>query len=468
MTLPCPITYHPEARPKCFLGFLEDSCSNDDDRMTLVDWLVACSILAEFEYLLFLLGHGSNGKHVYEAVLQALFGSDATEAIGLEELTSSKFAMGYLRRARLCISTETNPGRAATELIKKISGNDWLSSDVKNKDRIRFKAFTQLIFDSNSMPIFEDNSDGFRRRFTKVNMPYKFCDNPDSEDVMQKKADRHLLEKLTSEEELSGILNLIILRAKDIVADKKIHRRENDYEEYEKQSMSVTDFIECFIDFHPEFRDLEDYQLSADYLYSKFEEYKKYTIGAGISRKMFSKMIGRYNEEPSRTIRILKMPVRGFRGLLFEEDRFNAFIGEKKALYNTNILSNDSSVTKEKIVITNNDSSKDSCNDVTNVTIFRQYLMILNHDNIVCKGDERSIDTEIVTKPENQQPTASFAPQDGQIVTIENRSDLDEEGEWYDCNTCGLPLPPSKQSTYRGEIYCPSCIKTVLDKLAED
>jgi len=108
----------------------------------------------------------------------ALFGTDATEAISLDELNTSKYALGYLRRARMCISSETNPSRTTTELTKKISGSDWLSSDVKNRDRVRFRAFTQLMFDSNSMPIFEDNSVGFQRRFTRVNMPYTFCDNP--------------------------------------------------------------------------------------------------------------------------------------------------------------------------------------------------------------------------------------------------------------------------------------------------
>jgi len=62
--------------------------------------------------------------------------------------------------------------------------------------------------------------------------------------------------------------------------------------EYERQSHSVTDFIERFIEFHPEWRDNESYQVSSDYLYSKFEEYCKYTIGAKVTRKTFARLIG--------------------------------------------------------------------------------------------------------------------------------------------------------------------------------
>jgi hypothetical protein len=84
LTSQCPVMYDPDARPTEFIKFLLGSCTNDNDRLTLIDWIVACAVLSEFEYILFLTGHGSNGKKVYEALLQAFFGSDSTEAIGLE------------------------------------------------------------------------------------------------------------------------------------------------------------------------------------------------------------------------------------------------------------------------------------------------------------------------------------------------------------------------------------------------
>jgi P4 family phage/plasmid primase-like protien len=464
ITMPCPIRYDPEERPKHFLAFLEESCSNDDDRMTLVDWMVACACLVEFEYLLFLTGHGGNGKRVYEELLQALFGSQTTEAIGLEELTSSKFAMGYLKRARMCISSETNPGRATTELIKKISGNDWLSSDVKNKDRMKFKAFTQLMFDSNSMPIFEDNSNGFRRRFTRVNMPYTFTNNPDPNEVLQKKKDGHLSEKLTSEEELSGILNLIICRAKDIAADREIHRREDDLEEYERQSMSVTDFIEQFIDFQPDYRDAEGYQLSSDFLYSKFEEYTKYVVGADIKRVRFSRLIGKYNEEPSRTIRILGMPVRGFRGLTFEDDRFNAFIEERKRLYaSTNC--NDLLVTKENIVTLSNAMNRNDVTNVTNVTTFRRFLMKFQGNVSQLKASEEQLDTNSLQQRQNHQAQGQSSNPEPKVVTSTTRSEPDKDPVYELCGQCDKPVPPSEASEFRGEFYCSTCIKNVLADL---
>ena len=420
LTSAAPVEYDPSKRPTEFIKFLEGACTNDDDRLTLIDWIVACACLTEFEYILFLTGHGSNGKHVYEALLQAFFGSDATEAISLEELMNSRFAMGYLRRARICISSETNPDKTKTELIKKISGNDWISSDVKNKDRARFKAYTQLIFDSNSMPIFEDTSYGFARRFTRVVMPYKFVDHPDAEDPLQKKADRHLLEKLTTDQELSGILNLIIIRAKEIALDRRIHRKDDSFERYEEQSYSVSDFMEKFIQFDPMMRDLPSWQESSDYLFKKFEEYATLTIGAKASRKKFSRVLGKENGESSRTVRpdnFDNLPVRGFRGLRFDEIEFNRFIEEKRDYFSKCNTCNDS------VTICNDNNNDSSECNVTDVTIFRRILTALENGVCLHMGESSEmIVTRIVTTPddsENEKVVTmldSLQPQDLEVL----------------------------------------------------
>ena len=420
LTSAASVEYDPSKRPTEFIKFLEGACTNDDDRLTLIDWIVACACLTEFEYILFLTGHGSNGKHVYEALLQAFFGSDATEAISLEELMNSRFAMGYLRRARICISSETNPDKTKTELIKKISGNDWISSDVKNKDRARFKAYTQLIFDSNSMPIFEDTSYGFARRFTRVVMPYKFVDVRDEGDPLQKTADRHLLEKLTTDQELSGILNLIIIRAKEIALDRRIHRKDDSFERYEEQSYSVSDFMEKFIQFDPMMRDLPSWQESSDYLFKKFEEYATLTIGAKASRKKFSHVLGKENGESSRTVRpddLDNLPVRGFRGLRFDEIEFNRFIEEKRDYFSKCNTCNDS------VTICNDNNNDSSECNVTDVTIFRRILTALENGVSLPMGESSEmIVTRIVTTPDDSENEKfvtmldSLQPQDLEVL----------------------------------------------------
>ncbi len=417
ITMPIPVTYDPDAQPKAFLEFLEGACTNDDDRLTMLDWMVACACLVEFEYLLFLLGHGSNGKRVYEHLLRKFFGEDATEAIGLEELTTSRFALGYLRRARLCISTETNPDKAQTELLKKISGSDWLSVDVKNRDRVKFLAYTQMSFDTNGMPIFDDPSYGFARRFTRINMPFKFVDNPDPTEPLQKKADRALPAKLTTDEEMSGILNLIILRAKDIAADRKIHRREDDFQEYEKQSYSLQDFMDRFIEQDPDYRNNPDYRVGSDFLYAKFMEYAKYMIGAKMSRKNFSRRFGRELGEPSKSVRVGEMVIRGFRGVKFDEAAFNTFIDERKSRL---LHCNYPIITDKDIVTYNISNGSNECNDVTNVTMYRVYIGKIKNSYIEVSSDpslRKSLQTPKIDTPQASEPPVPPCECNGIVVT---------------------------------------------------
>ena len=240
---PSAFFWDPKAWPDAFIQLLEESCSNDIDRMTLIDWIVATCCLVEFEFILFMTGNGSNGKRMYEDVLKAIF-PGFTEHIGLEEINKSKFAKAQLKVARTNVFNETNVDRAGTETIKSLSGGDEQSGDVKNqKNRDKWRSFTQLIFDTNGMPRFNDTSYGFKRRFTRVKMIFTFVDNPDPTNPLEKKADPTLGERLVSEENLSGILNLVIARAKEIAKARKICRRDDDFDEYEEDTHSFNNFI---------------------------------------------------------------------------------------------------------------------------------------------------------------------------------------------------------------------------------
>jgi phage/plasmid-associated DNA primase len=331
---PSAFVYDPKARPEAFIQLLEESCFNDLDRLTLLDWLVATCCLVSFEFILFLTGSGSNGKKMYEDVLFAMF-PNATEGIGLDELNKERFAKAQLRFARTNIFNETNVNQAATETIKSLSGGDHQSGDVKNaKMRAVWQSFIQLIFDTNSAPRFADSSYGFKRRFTRVKMPFTFCDRPDPRDKFQKKADPTLGDRLVSQENMSGVLNLIIARAPQIVKLRKICRRENDYDEYEEDAHSFRRFVEEFVEFDYMRREDREYQIAVKELYERFEEFVKLG-GAPMSQFRFSRLIGKLNKQISKSIRIPDgfgtRVVRGFQGVKFKEERFRQFIEAKKA-----------------------------------------------------------------------------------------------------------------------------------------
>lgn len=373
---PSAFIYNPSAWPDAFVQLLDDSCFNDIDRMTLIDWLVATCCLVSFEFILFMTGGGSNGKRMYEDVLSAVF-PDATEGIGLSELIKERFARGQLKGARTNIFNETNVDKAATEQIKSLSGGDRQSGDVKNsRERAKWRSFIQLIFDSNAMPRFNDSSFGFKRRFTRVKMPFKFIDKPDPTNKFEKLADGTLAERLVSADNLSGILNLIIARAPEIIPTRKICRREDDYDTYEDDANSFNLFVDEFIDFNESCRGDPAYRIPSSDLYNHFVKFIEFG-GSPMSQFSFSRKIGERNGQPSKTLEgVLGAPTyRGFKGLKFKLEKFNQYIETKAA----NILnSNDSNYS----LTGNNEGETDRVTSITS------YSRIISEVKEGVKGKE--------------------------------------------------------------------------------
>jgi P4 family phage/plasmid primase-like protien len=334
-----PVTYNPSKVPRKFIQFLQESCYTDSDRLTLIDWMVACACNTSFPYILFLLGHGRNGKRVYEYVIKQLFGPQSVEAIELNDLMHTRFAIAELRNARVCVCTEIQGGTHHTEVLKKISGGDWISGEIKGvQKRVRFQPTVQIMLDSNAMPIFDDTSIGFQQRFVRVNMPYTFVDDPDPSDPLQKKRNPSLDEELTTPEELSGILNLIVARSPQIAEKRAIHRRENDFQQYQEQAFSVQHFLDNFVEYDPNmsYSDAlpDSWKVSAGELYDKYIVWCKYSVANAVGRKRFAKIVNDHLGVPrgTQTIKVNGMVVRGWKGMrIIDEVYIDAIEALKKA-----------------------------------------------------------------------------------------------------------------------------------------
>jgi phage/plasmid-associated DNA primase len=208
---------------------------------------------------MFLIGRGRNGKGVYEYVLQCLYARTSFSFIGLEEINRSNFAKAFLIGKRGLIVSEVgddskrSKGFIPTHFLKLASGDGFIDSDRKNTTRIQFPPAFKATIDTNDMPTIADTSRGWAERFCKADLPYHFVDNPDTDNPREKKKDPHLKAKLTTPEELSGILNLIIYRAMEICKTETIIKRSGSemVAEYQVQSGSVKAFLEKYCEYVP-------------------------------------------------------------------------------------------------------------------------------------------------------------------------------------------------------------------------
>ena len=187
-----------------------------------------------------IVGNGSNGKSTFIAILRTFLGVENCVSIPLQVLETNNFAVSSLY-GRLCNMFADLPARALreTSYFKMLTGQDLIRAEKKFKDAFFFQNYAKQIFSCNQIPRSPDDSDAFFRRWIIINFPNQFIEN----------ADKKLLEKLTTPEEMSGFFNFALdglnrlLENGDFSNSKSIQEvRDN----YVRQSDSVGAFcMDC-------------------------------------------------------------------------------------------------------------------------------------------------------------------------------------------------------------------------------
>jgi P4 family phage/plasmid primase-like protien len=345
ITLKSPVKYNKDAKCPRFLKFLWSSLGNIDDVITVIDMMVAMATTSTWEYFVAMIGPGSNGKSVLEQVISAFFGQAQVTEVELAELNSNQFIRAAIKGKRALINSEVQGTKMESRWIKIISGGTALDSDLKNRDRIHFKPHCLIIIDTNKPPQFYDNSYGFQRRFIKLDFRYSFVDNPEEGNAWERQRDPALFEALTSEEEMSGILNLIILRSKDIIKTRTIHRRTEGSaltDEYDRQSHSLSaHFNDCY-----SVQEEDGWKLftSFDIVRERYETYCQAINAAPESDRSLAFYIkNTLNCKADRDYvygpNSEKKRVRGYYGLFFEKENFELLVKSNVPILGTDILS---------------------------------------------------------------------------------------------------------------------------------
>lgn len=341
MTDQIQVTFDKEAICPRFIQFLKEVAPNEIDQCTLVDWFAIHSIKLMFPYIMFLNGLGRNGKGIYERVMKRFYGEDAFCGMALEELTlkNNRFAGAELAGKRGQIVSEAGEEqskgkrRIPTAFLKNSTGDGIIDSDRKNKSRIKFKPFHATTVDSNDMPLIDDMSKGWIERFCKVDMPFHYVDNPDPSNPMERQKDPHLFEKLTTEEELSGILNLIIERTIKLSKTMTITKRpgEEMFAEYRKQSNSINTFLEEYCDYDLMGGPGKDVFL--DIVYDAYKTWCEIVVCDKVDAKRFGAAVKKMcDNHPPERIHVDNTKKRIYRGFRFDANRYQALLDHYKTI----------------------------------------------------------------------------------------------------------------------------------------
>jgi len=320
ISMPIPVKYDPDAKCPEFIKFLQSAAGTDDDRISIIDFLASLLIAAPMDFFVAAPGLGSNGRSVLKNFIRAFVGSDACRSIPLKDL-GNRFTAGFLTRCRVNFCNETEINGIILEFIKR--SGEKMPIEQKFKGMINVLLYLKYFFDTNTMPAIADTSYGAERRICRWDMPWRFCDDPNSKEPMEKQRDPDIINRLTTDEELSGVLNMVLERAPEVIKRRMIHHRAEGLQEYTLQSRSGDVFLRLFVE--ATIKDSD--KIHASTLRDQYLEYCTVTNSTPMSRKAFNTFVG------NETRRFWQADVRvgdkvstGFTGILFRNDEFTKTI----------------------------------------------------------------------------------------------------------------------------------------------
>jgi P4 family phage/plasmid primase-like protien len=198
-TIQLPVAWNPDEACPAIDTFLSEVLPADAQRF--VREVVGYTAVTEgfLRKAIMCLGNGSNGKSTFLSTVRRLLGRRNVSAVPLQAFGESRFAAAEVhgKLANVCGDLDSRALRRS-DLFKTVTGGtDAVMAERKYEHPFSFVPFATLIFSANEAPASSDQSDAFFDRWLILPFDTRF----EGADV-----DPHLLEKLTTREELEGLL----------------------------------------------------------------------------------------------------------------------------------------------------------------------------------------------------------------------------------------------------------------------
>jgi putative DNA primase/helicase len=143
-----------------------------------------------------LIGGGLNGKTTYLNLITKTLGKDNCSSASLDLLLKSRFESCRLYKKLVCIMGETNFAiLSRTDILKRLTGQDLIGFEFKNKDPFQDYNYAKIIIATNSLPMTTDRNIGFYRRWLCIDFPNQFSEKTDILSTIPEEEYRNLARK---------------------------------------------------------------------------------------------------------------------------------------------------------------------------------------------------------------------------------------------------------------------------------
>lgn len=234
-----PVKYDPAADCPHIKNFLLEIAASQEDVQILLEVIGFCLYREYFiAKALMLVGGGSNGKSTFLNLVKAFLGKENVSSRSLQDLEENRFAKADLHHKLANVYADL-PDKALfrTGTFKMLTGRDLITAERKFQHSFTFENYAKLLFSANKVPEAFDDSDAFFRRWLIVVFPNQFLND---------KADPYILQKLTTPEELSGLLNLVLPALKKLLEKGQFSiskTTEEIREDYIRKSSPIAAFV---------------------------------------------------------------------------------------------------------------------------------------------------------------------------------------------------------------------------------
>lgn len=267
------VNYDPDAQSQIVADTLFTIANEDSEVVEMFTQI--------FGYLLFkenfigksflFLGSGGNGKSLLLRMMQSMVGSENTSSVPLQAL-SEQFNVSSLHH-KLLNAGDDIPLKSIDDAsnFKKLSTGEPVLAAYKGQDVFAFNNYAKLVFSANGLPRWYENSNGIFDRLIIVPFNARIRGTD--------KEDKHLPEKVTTEEAKSYLFNIALQGLQKVLKQSSIYLPSivlGEMEEFKKSNDPLYEF-------------LENYDVDEKRITDAYQDYRDWSIQEGYRKPLIKK-----------------------------------------------------------------------------------------------------------------------------------------------------------------------------------
>ena len=214
-----PVSYDSKARCPKILNFLK-MCLEPGDIVSVLEQISSILLRdTKLEKAHMHIGDGGNGKSTLFKIIITFCGPENVASISIHDLIMNRFAKAHLDGKVANIYADIQSSEIQyTGTIKMLISGDRIFAEKKGKPGFEFCNQAKMIFSANQLPEVKDDSNANFRRWTITEWTQEFREKVSDQDSLNGilRANIDLEEELTKDQELSGLLNILIPLAKNL------------------------------------------------------------------------------------------------------------------------------------------------------------------------------------------------------------------------------------------------------------